>query len=376
MVSWFVGSWTHETTGIMVIGMSPASPEGKIRSRVFAGITIVLSLACLAWALHGVSWRELGEEITKLDLRWVAVAALADILVYLIQGYRWALILRPVGAATTWSAVRSIYVGLFSNEVLPLRAGELIRCFLLARWSEIPTSVTLASALIERILDGIILIVGLFFSLNYLRHLPLSHGRARAITILSDGSIFLSALVLICGALVAVAMFWRQQALDALLNARMFSWVHVFIEDLHLIGHSRYLYFSALASVPYLLIQVVPIYAVMQAYGLGETSWTSAAVLMVLLRFGSVVPQAPGNIGLFQVISTLALTMFGYQDALARRFALILWSVVTLPLLFVGFVFLVATGAKMGEIHREAKAEIRARQDASADRRDSEIQKL
>jgi hypothetical protein len=51
---------------------------------------------------------------------------------------------------------------------------------------------------------------------------------------------------------------------------------------------------------------------------------------------------------------------------MARRFALILWGVVTLPLLFVGFVFLVATGAKMAEIHREAKAEMRARQDAAA----------
>jgi len=346
--------------------MSPESPESKVRSRVFATITIVLSLACLGWALHGVNWRELGGEIKKLDWRWVAVAALADILVYLIQGYRWALILRPVGTANTWSAVRAIYVGLFSNEVLPLRAGELIRCFLMARWSEIPTSVTLASALIERIFDGIILIVGLFFSLNYLRHLPLSPHRARAITILSDGSIFLTALVLVCGVLLAVAMFWRQQALDVLLNARMFSWVHVFIEDLHLIGHSRYLYFSLIASVPYLLLQVAPIYAVMQAYRLGEASWTQAAVLMVLLRFGSVVPQAPGNVGLFQVLSTLALTMFGYQQDLARRFALILWSVVTLPLLIVGFVALVATGAKVAEIHREAKAEMRARQDASS----------
>jgi uncharacterized protein (TIRG00374 family) len=345
--------------------MSPESPESKVRSRVFATITIVLSVVCLGWALHGVNWRELGEEIKELDWRWVALAAFADILVYVIQGYRWGLILRPVGAANTWSSIRSIYVGLFANEVLPLRAGELIRCFLMARWSEIPTSVTLASALIERIFDGIILIAGLFFSLNYLRHYPLSHGQARAIAILSDGSIFLGALILICGALLAFAMFWRQQALDALLNARMFSWVHVFIEDLHRIGHSRYLYFSALASVPYLLMQVVPIYALMQAYGLEEASWARAAALMVLLRLGSVVPQAPGNVGLFQVLSTLGLTLFGVPQAMARRFALILWGVVTLPLLIVGFVALVATGAKMAEIHREAKAEMRARQDAS-----------
>src|SRR6267154_5697240 len=163
--------------------MQPDTLENKTRSRVFATITIVLSLACLGWALHGVNWKELGEEIKDLDWRWVALAAVSDILVYGIQGYRWGLILRPVGGATTWTSVRSIYVGLFANEVLPLRAGELIRCFLQARWSGIPTSVTLASALIERIFDGVILIIGLLFTLNYLRHYPLSHGQARAITI-------------------------------------------------------------------------------------------------------------------------------------------------------------------------------------------------
>ena len=82
---------------------------------------------------------------------------------------------------------------------------------------------------------------------------------------------------------------------------------------------------------------------------------------MVLLRLGSVAPQAPGNVGLFQVISTLGLTLFGVQQAEARRFTLLLWGVITLPLLFAGFVAVVMTGAKIGDIHREARAEMRAR---------------
>ena len=157
-------------------------------------------------------------------------------------------------------------------------------------------------------------------------------------------------------------MFWREQALDALLNARMFGWVHVLIEDLHLIGHSRYLYYAALVSIPYLFMNVVPIYALMQAYGLDEASWARAGALMILLRLGSVAPQAPGNVGLFQVISTLGLTLFGVQQAEARRFTLLLWGVITLPLLFAGFIAVVVTGAKIGDIHREAKAEMKAAQ--------------
>jgi glycosyltransferase 2 family protein len=341
--------------------MSPPPPQSKRTTHIFTAVTLVVSVACLAWAVHGVSWTELWEEIRELDWRWVAVGAVADLLVYVIQGWRWSLLLFPIApAVSSWASVGAIYVGLFANEVLPLRAGELIRCFLMARWSKTPISVTMASALIERIFDGGLLIAGLFLSLRYVRHFPLSRGQARAIGIVTTGSIFLAVLIFICAALLAVAMYWREQALDALLDARMFSWAHVFIEDLHRIGHSRFLYLSAAVSVPYLLMQIVPVYAVMQAYGFDEVTWAQAGALMVLLRLGSVVPQAPGNVGLFQVLSTLGLTLFGVPGAMARRFTLILWAVVTVPLLVAGFVALVASGAKMGDLQREAEAEMRA----------------
>jgi uncharacterized protein (TIRG00374 family) len=342
--------------------MSPSPPQSKRTSHVFTVVMLVLSVACLAWAVHGVSWTDLWEEIRELDWRWVAVGAIADLLVYVIQGWRWSLLLLPITPVSTWASVGAIYVGLFANEVLPLRAGELIRCFLMARWSKIPISVTMASALIERIFDGGFLIAGLFISLRYVRHFPLSKGQARAIEIITTGSVFLAILIFLCALLLAVAMYWREQALDTLLDARMFSWAHVFIEDLHRIGHSRFLYLSAAVSVPCLLMQIVPVYAVMQAYGFDGVSWAQAGALMVLLRLGSVVPQAPGNVGLFQVLSTLGLTLFGVPGAMARRFTLILWAVVTVPLLVAGFIALVASGAKMGDLQRQAQAEMRARQ--------------
>src|ERR1700729_2701816 len=194
--------------------MSSLPRESKRTSRIFTAVTLVLSVACLAWALHGVSWTELWAEVRELDWRWVSIAVVADLLVYVIQGWRWNLLLLPVAPVKPLNALGAIYVGLFANEVLPLRAGELIRCFLMARWSKIPTSVTLASALIERIFDGVLLVAGLFFSLRYVRHFPLGRGQARAIEIITTGSVFLTILLLICAALLAVAMFWREQTLD------------------------------------------------------------------------------------------------------------------------------------------------------------------
>jgi uncharacterized protein (TIRG00374 family) len=346
--------------------MSPVPQETKRAAHVFTVVTLVLSVACVAWAVHGVSWSELWEEVQELDWRWVAVAAITEVLVYVVQSWRWNLLLAPVGTVTQWGSIGAIFVGLFANEVLPLRAGELIRCFLMARWSKVPVSVTLASALIERIFDGLLLIAGLFLSLRYIHRFPLSPGQNRVIGILITGSGFLAVLILVCAALLAVAMYWREQTLDRLLGVQKFSWAHVFIEDLHRIGHSRYLYASFLVSIGFLLVSIVPIYAIMQAYGFESASWYQAAALTILLRLAAVVPQAPGNVGLFQVLSTLGLTLFGVPAAMARRFTLILWAVVTVPLLVTGLVALVASGAKMGDLQREAQAEMRARQDQLA----------
>ena len=150
-VSWFLGN------------MSPPPPQSKRTSHIFTAVTLVVSVACLAWALHGVSWTELWEEIRELDWRWVAVGVDRRHLGLCRSG----LALEPC-CCFPWRRYRRgprwapSIVGLFANEVLPLRAGELIRCFLMARWSKIPISVTLASALIERIFDGVLLIAGLF----------------------------------------------------------------------------------------------------------------------------------------------------------------------------------------------------------------------
>src|SRR5580704_10285260 len=65
--------------------MSPPPPESKRTSHIFTAITLVLSVACLAWALHGVSWTELWEEVRELDWHWVAVGVIADLLVYVEQ---------------------------------------------------------------------------------------------------------------------------------------------------------------------------------------------------------------------------------------------------------------------------------------------------
>ena len=135
-------------------------------------LSIAISLGCLIWVLSGSELRELPGEIRSLRWGWVALAVVADILVYCIQGWRWSLLLTPVAKVPVMKSIRAIYVGLFANELIPFRAGEAIRCYLQARWTQLPFSVVVASAIIERIFDGLWLVVGLFVVIRFVRNMP------------------------------------------------------------------------------------------------------------------------------------------------------------------------------------------------------------
>lgn len=282
-------------------------------------------------------------EVHHMRWGWVCFALAFDGAVYLLHGWRWKTLLRPVSNIPFLQSLIAIYVGLFTNEVFPLRAGELVRCFLLSQSTEIPLSVTFASALIERIFDGFWLMVCFFITLR-MGHLP---------GVLLKGGYFLGALIVVLSSVLGFAMYSRKQSLQPVFGIVWPKWFDTLIEDLHLIGHSRYLYFALGISGLYMLAQTLPIYCLVRA-NLLPVSWMASFTMMVLLRLSSVVPQAPGNLGAFQWVAAQTLIMFGLGAAHAKRFSLILWAVVTLPLLVIGFIAVTMEGINLSHLHREA----------------------
>jgi hypothetical protein len=327
---------------------------GDIRSRVLLILTYLASLGCLVWSLHDAKLGELREDLATMNWWWLGFAVIADISVYCWQALRWRMVLRPVEHASFRQAVSAIYVGLFANEVLPFRAGEILRCYLLSRWTKLPFSVVISSALIERIFDGIWLCACLVLTIQ----LVPAHHHMR--WLVRSGYI-LGTVVLSGAALLALAVFLRQKTRALVSGDGWQRHVRVLIDDLNLIGHSRYLYLAFLQSLPYLLLQVVPIYAAFRAYDFDQTpgfhpSIGIAFTLMVILRLGSVVPQAPGNLGLFQLLTREALQrIYHVAPAEAGRFSLVLWGTVTIPLLIAGLVALMVTGSKLFELKRAAE---------------------
>ena len=327
--------------------IAPPSVERtrKFRSWAIIIVTNLFSLICMAWILNGANLTHIWSEVRHMRWPWVLLAVLSNVLVFLLQGWRWKLLLNPIQRVPFTQAVQAIYVGLFANEVLPLRAGELIRCFLLSKTSGIPVSVSFASALIERIFDGIWL-MGCFFFCLHLGKLP---------GVLLKGGYILGIIIVLCAGILAYAMYAKRQSIDLFFRMPWPRWFNTLVEDLHLIGHSRYLYFSLLVSGAFMLAQILPIYSLVMASSL-RVPWTASFVMMVLLRLSSIVPQAPGNLGSFHWVAARTLIMFGLAAGHAKRFSLILWAAVTIPLILVGFIALALEGITMTHLRREATA--------------------
>jgi uncharacterized protein (TIRG00374 family) len=321
----------------------------RIPSWVIPAIGYAISVVSLVWVLKDVNLAGVVQDVRALEWGWVALAVASDIAVYVFQGWRWNLLLAPVTRPPLLRSVQAIYVGLFANEVLPLRPGELIRSYLQARWSEIPFSVSLSSAIIERIFDGIWLVV--VFGLTALA-VPLPR-------MLVDFGKLLGVGVAILTAALALVMYWKHHAHAACPKSKWGAQLRVLIDDLHLMGKSGSFYAAFAASLLYLLIQVVPIYSLMQAYDLTLTMWP-ALVVLIVLRLGTAIPQAPGNVGASQALMVLALGLFGVDKTTAAGLSLVTWAVITLPLLIAGFVALMITGLNLRELRRHAKSHMDA----------------
>ena len=327
--------------------MTPTGGDKAARRRIpkwlipVAGYAV--SLACLIWVYKGFDWHEQLGRIKETHWKWILLAAAADILVYIVQGVRWNMLLRPVGRLPVWKSVQAIYIGLFANELLPFRPGEVIRCFLQSRWAHIHFTVSLSSAMIERLLDGVWLILG-FYAASFFVQLP---------EILLVGSRILAVLLAAIAGVFVLAVYYHSHARRIIHKSKWSDELLALADAMYAMGNSPSFYAAIVLSLLYLSLQVIPIWAVMRGYDI-DLPLGAAAVVLVMLRLGSIPPQMPGNVGTFQALAVAGLRLFGYDRSEATGFATLLFVVVTGPLWLGGFIALTATRMKLDDIRSAA----------------------
>lgn len=336
----------HQELGSQ-IQTSTAGSSKRLPGWLIPALGYSVSIICLIWVYYGFDWKKELPRLAATDWRWVSLAIIADIAVYICQGFRWSRLLSPLARISPWRTTQAIYIGLFANEVLPLRSGEIIRCYLQRRWTGLPLAVVISSALIERLLDGVWLVVG-FWGVSQFVELP---------GFLRVGSQILMVLLGTLALLLFLAIRHKPAAQQALSGSRWSTAFRHLLDGVHVMGSSRSFLAAVFLSLLYLALQVLPILFLMIGYGMKLSPW-AAVVVLVVLRIGTVLPQAPGNVGSFQALTILGLKVFGLDRDDATGFATLLFLVVTVPLWMAGFVALIATRMRLDDIHRDARQSI------------------
>jgi glycosyltransferase 2 family protein len=305
-----------------------------------------ISAACLLWVLRGYDFTRLGTDFRTLDWKWVALSVVSDLVVYVCHGWRWVTLLAPVAQLRFWRTVQAIYIGLFANEVLPLRTGEVIRCYLLAHWNDLRLSLAFASAAVERIIDGIWMLGAFFVTAGFVRNLPAQ------ITILVQAI----GVVLLMAVIVLVWIVKQKHHTHVITReSRWAAHVRHITEGLQLMGNPRTLGLTAAISLLYLGLQVLTLWALMRAYGLDYSFWVAGGVLS-LIRLGTVIPNAPGNAGVVNVATVMALRLFELDLNDAKGFSFVYFVAQTVPLLIGGAIATALTGLNIGELRDRARA--------------------
>lgn len=293
-----------------------------------------LAAACLVWVFHDVRLESLLDYIGGINWWWIPVAVACDVVSYLCDGARWHILLRPVGALPVMRATQAIYVGLFTNEVVPMRAGELVRAYLASRWMSRPISDVVPSILLSRLIDGVWLAVGIGIT-ALLVSLPVGLMRA------AD---FFGIVVLGLVVLVVFLVLGKPTALPGIIGR--------LVAGLRDIGSSGVLPTAALFSLGIPSLQAVSFWLVMRAYHLPLPLVASVAVFLIL-HLGTAIPNAPANVGSYQFFTILGLQLFGVGKTQATGFAVIAFLILTLPLWGIGLVALSRTGMTLAGIRAD-----------------------
>jgi len=323
----------------------PPAPRARLL-RQAAGY--LFAAACLVWVFHDVELGVLLQSMRSLKVSWVLVAVLFDVASYACQGWRWALLLRPLGRITTLRSTQAIYVGLFLNEILPLRIGELARIFVVSRWMKEPVSRIVPSIAVERLFDGIWLAVGMGLTAIFI---PLPRD-------LLDAADVLGIVILLATALFVFVVFRPRKNVEPPDRApegwaaKFFKSVVAGISD---IGMSRAFWSALSVSFVFLFLQAVAFWMVMRAAGLPLSFWHGFVVLLIV-HLGTAIPNAPANVGSYQFFVVVGLLLFGVEKQVAAGFSVVVFVILTIPLWAIGWVALRRAGLRVANLREEARS--------------------
>ena len=299
----------------------------------------------------GFDWSLFVASLWNVRPWWLVASIAATLLTYVARAFRWQVLLSPLKSIGMGSLISTNVLG-FSAIYLLGRAGELVRPLWLTRREQIPLTASVATIIVERFLDLLILIA--FFGLALLL-VELPAAAEHTMTIMKD-----TAWVMVAGSAGAmIFLFFFRSNIERIVRfvpfARLASLLRNFSEGLSFLDRSGSFGLAIVHSILVWIVIVLQFWFMLLGMNF-HFSVPAATLVMAGAAIGSIA-QVPGIGGGFQAGYVFCMTTFFIvpkEQAIAT--SLIAWVSSYVPTVIAGGFYMVSHGLSLKDL-RTATAE-------------------
>ena len=332
------------------------------------GKTILLLMVALGgfyYVLRNISISELIGSLEKIRSVYFLPAVVLLLLSYWARAYRWRALLLPFKKVPVTEVYFVMMAGFLGN-VLPFRAGELLRSYILKRKQNIALSGAFATILMKWFFDVLIMLILFswvfkFYAESFNFNFPDSDVSTQALA----NHFGQFCLTLTVGLVLFIYSFLEHKK-------KILAMIHWFSRHLSQKWHNRVkslfdnlnLGFSSIKNT-WVLFQVIfysalewlltifSFYPMFSAYNLSATS-ESLVILTVMIVVFTMLFPTPGFLGSFNAGVYVALHhIMGKSEVIAANFGLTAWTLNFLVILFSGFYFIVKEQLSLRTLWKE-----------------------
>jgi glycosyltransferase 2 family protein len=314
---------------------------------------ILVSVFFVWFALRKMELDQVAGYLRSADYWWIIPGVIVYFFAVLARTWRWHYLLRPLKPVPLIRLFPITCIGYFGNNVYPARAGEVIRAFVLRGTEGIAVSASLATIIIERVFDGLVMLIFVFFAMPFVgvEHIPVVY----RVTVIVASIAFFAAL------LVFLWMAWDQPRATRLyrffshllperFRAPADSFFDRFMGGLYFLRSGRDVLMVFVTSIVIWLLETVKYWLVMQAFAF-SVSFIGLMLMNGVVNLTTTLPSAPGYVGTFEV-GALVLEALGIDYNLALGYTIVLHAALWFPITALGAWFMWRQGVKWRDFER------------------------
>jgi uncharacterized protein (TIRG00374 family) len=296
-----------------------------------------ISALFLVIALRNLHLGDVWAEMRAARYGWIVPGVAVYFFGVWARTWRWDYLLRPLKRIPLQRLFPVVVIGYMGNNVYPARAGEVIRAYVLRRREGVSISASLATVVVERVFDGLVMLIFVFIGLPFTPMPGWLQGMVIAASLLFFGALALFMTLAIKVEWAEVAYGW---AIDYVVPARFRAPVRGFADrfmtGLHSLRSGRGVLMIFVTSIVIWLAETVKYWFVMHAFDFSVPFW----VLMLMngiVNLATTIPSSPGYVGTFDAPGIEILSIFGVERNLAASYTLVLHAALWLPITLLGF---------------------------------------